>query len=40
MIIEGHDLLEKTGDGRGILDDFDTNDSEYLSVERSFVEIK
>ena len=39
-IYKGHNLLEKIGDGKGILEDFDTDATKEISVERIVVEIE
>ena len=39
-IYKGYNLLEKLGDGKGILEDFDTDDTKNAFVERAIVEIK
>ena len=39
-IYKGHALLDKTGDGNGILDDFDEDETKKAFVERTIVEIK
>lgn len=38
-IYKGHDLLEKVGDGKGILADFDENEAKKVNVKRTIVEI-
>ena len=38
-VYKGYDLLEKIDDGKGILVDFDSNDSKTVFVERSLEEI-
>ena len=38
-IYKGHDLLEKVGDGKGILADFDENEAKKVKVKRTILEI-
>ncbi len=39
-IYKGYSLLEKCGDGKGVLTDFDMDDSKLIIVERTLVEIE
>lgn len=39
-IYKGHDLLEKIGNGKGILEDFSVDNTKNAFVERTIVEIK
>lgn len=39
-IYKGHNLLEKTGDGNGILEDFNGDDTKEALVNRTIIEIK
>jgi hypothetical protein len=39
-IYKGYNLLEKTGDGKGILEDFKTDNNKEVFVKRSIVEIQ
>ncbi len=39
-IYKGYNLIEKCGDGKDILEDFNDNDSKSISVERNLIEVE